>query len=325
MAVDTEDFENLEDEHSTGAESFESSEQEDELELGEFEDLNEFFGDESSDATDVIFGNGDGSEADSADEVESVVEEFADADEEASAAGEELEDSLEFSSSEVEVAADLEEGVENDDENALEFELNDLAPDETSTDSPEGAGIDLEDKFGYTEPDITKDLGPDAEADFEESIEVHSTDMGELLIPSDDESESDEGELFLGESPDVSDQAEDEARQLLEEVDDEVDSLLEGDETETEEESSEESVLEVDEDLDLDEDMDADLGDLDLGDDELSAEDADEEFLTKLELAEAYIEMGDVQGAKELLSEVEKDGNAEQKAAAKSLLEGVNG
>ena len=52
-------------------------------------------------------------------------------------------------------------------------------------------------------------------------------------------------------------------------------------------------------------------------------DDADEEFLTKLELAEAYIEMGDVQGARELLSEVEKDGNAEQKAAAQSLLEGI--
>ena len=293
------------------AESFESAEEDEDVDLGEFEDLDEFFGDDASDATNVLFGAGE------------VGESIEDEDSESE---KDLGDALEFSSPELEDSDDQgeEDTVEGslEDEGALDFELSDLSPeDDTAPEVSEDSDIDLEDKFGYTEPDVTKDLGPEAEADFEESIEVHSTDMVELLVPSEDDLDAGEDELFLGESPDVSDDIEGEADELMEEVEEEVDALLEADQDEDE---PAESVLEADEELDLDEDMDADLGDLDLGDDDLSAEDADEEFLTKLELAEAYIEMGDVHGARELLSEVEKDGNAEQKAAAKSLLEGID-
>lgn len=47
----------------------------------------------------------------------------------------------------------------------------------------------------------------------------------------------------------------------------------------------------------------------------------DEEVDTKLELARAYEEMGDGEGARELLDEVVRDGNDAQKAQAKSILE----
>ena len=47
----------------------------------------------------------------------------------------------------------------------------------------------------------------------------------------------------------------------------------------------------------------------------------DEEVDTKLELARAYEEMGDAEGARELLDEVARDGNEAQKAQAKSILE----
>lgn len=55
----------------------------------------------------------------------------------------------------------------------------------------------------------------------------------------------------------------------------------------------------------------------DLGDDL----DVGDEIGTKLELAHAYEEMGDVEGAKELLEEVVADGNAAQKDEARAILQ----
>jgi pilus assembly protein FimV len=48
--------------------------------------------------------------------------------------------------------------------------------------------------------------------------------------------------------------------------------------------------------------------------------DVDEEIATKLELAKAYEEMGDVEGARELLEEVLSDGANVQKEQAKTML-----
>ena len=45
-----------------------------------------------------------------------------------------------------------------------------------------------------------------------------------------------------------------------------------------------------------------------------------EEVATKLDLAKAYEEMGDLEGARELLQEVVKEGNADQQAAAQAIL-----
>ncbi|MDR3300688.1 MAG: hypothetical protein LBU43_12025 [Candidatus Accumulibacter sp.] len=53
--------------------------------------------------------------------------------------------------------------------------------------------------------------------------------------------------------------------------------------------------------------------------------DANEEVATKLDLAKAYEEMGDIEGARELLQEVLKDGNASQRETAQSLLDKVGG
>ena len=48
-----------------------------------------------------------------------------------------------------------------------------------------------------------------------------------------------------------------------------------------------------------------------------------DEVATKLDLAKAYEEMGDLEGARELLQEVVKEGNADQQAAARAILERV--
>lgn len=54
---------------------------------------------------------------------------------------------------------------------------------------------------------------------------------------------------------------------------------------------------------------------------EFAAEDVQREMDTKLELARAYDEMGDREGARELLEEVVKEGSPEQREAAERMLE----
>lgn len=66
---------------------------------------------------------------------------------------------------------------------------------------------------------------------------------------------------------------------------------------------------------------DADDFEADLGDDEdFDFLNGTDEASTKLDLARAYIDMGDVDGARDILLEVEKEGSSEQQADAKSLL-----
>ncbi len=64
----------------------------------------------------------------------------------------------------------------------------------------------------------------------------------------------------------------------------------------------------------------ADVNELDLGF-ELSTQD---EVSTKLELAHAYIDMGDITGAKEILDEVLKEGNSEQQKQAEQLISSLH-
>jgi len=50
-----------------------------------------------------------------------------------------------------------------------------------------------------------------------------------------------------------------------------------------------------------------------------------EEVATKLDLAKAYEEMGDLEGARELLQEVMKEGDVTQRESAKNLLSKIGG
>ncbi len=74
-------------------------------------------------------------------------------------------------------------------------------------------------------------------------------------------------------------------------------------------------------------DLDFDLGDLDLGGADLDEEDQGEGLLsdmdevsTKLDLARAYIDMGDPDGARSILEEVLQEGNEAQQDEARELL-----
>jgi pilus assembly protein FimV len=64
-----------------------------------------------------------------------------------------------------------------------------------------------------------------------------------------------------------------------------------------------------------------DLGDLDV---DLSiSEDAPDEISTKLDLARAYVEMGDKEGAADILDEVLAEGDAAQKEEAQKIKDSI--
>lgn len=73
-------------------------------------------------------------------------------------------------------------------------------------------------------------------------------------------------------------------------------------------------------DLDLDLDLDLDDGEV-LGADAFDFEDEGDTAGTKLDLARAYIDMGDQDGARDILNEVVAEGNAEQQQRANAMLE----
>jgi len=76
--------------------------------------------------------------------------------------------------------------------------------------------------------------------------------------------------------------------------------------------------------LDIDDDFAFDDGEGDDMDfDENLGEDSDE-IATKLDLARAYVDMGDSDGAKEILKEVISEGTEEQKSEAQTLIDSVN-
>ncbi|TQV76989.1 FimV family protein [Aliikangiella marina] len=101
----------------------------------------------------------------------------------------------------------------------------------------------------------------------------------------------------------------------LDEVDEEDDfSLDDADEDDISLDDSDDISLDLeDDDFDFDED-DSDF-------DDTAADDGGDEIATKLDLARAYIDMGDSDGAKEILSEVVAEGSEAQKAEAQALLD----
>ena len=75
----------------------------------------------------------------------------------------------------------------------------------------------------------------------------------------------------------------------------------------------EDLALDIDDDFGFDEDDEIDF-DENIGDD-------GDEIATKLDLARAYVDMGDSDGANEILQEVIAEGNDEQKSEAQALID----
>ena len=67
-----------------------------------------------------------------------------------------------------------------------------------------------------------------------------------------------------------------------------------------------------------------DIDESDLEDDDFDFLAGTDEAATKLDLARAYIEMGDSDGARDILEEVALEGNDDQKAEAQELLKNLS-
>jgi len=207
------------------------------------------------------------------------------------------------------------------------------------------------------EAEIPLELADELEVDEvaldEESSLLDSDELDDLSMDLDDElslegvdetvDDLDELALDLDEEPaleEVVESTDDAADDLLLDLDDDI--SLEAEPMEAAELSG--SDLELDDDLSVDGlDIESDASDLDITDETLDeaakalgdaddfepelSEDEDFDFLegtdevsTKLDLARAYIDMGDPEGAKEILLEVEKEGSADQKQQATDLI-----
>jgi pilus assembly protein FimV len=266
--------------------------------------------------------------------------------------GSEEENSLDFALDEEELADSEPEpeavntSAAEDDEFSMDFDLDeeDLAPvQEESVEESEDDAADDENTLSFDVSDA--DLPEQSEAEVESEAELDSesededdSDLDALLVDSDDSDADDVSDFSFDDLSDDSSEddaeieIEAEAETLAEtEGDDaDLDSLLDDldevieEETGDSEDDSEEGELEL---PDLDEagdDLLSDFGEADLDDVETEAMSDADEAETKLELASAYIEMGDSTGAKELLEEVVRDGDEDSKAKATAMLESLS-
>ncbi|VAW58264.1 hypothetical protein MNBD_GAMMA08-1635 [hydrothermal vent metagenome] len=223
--------------------------------------------------------------------------------------------------------ADFDLGLDDtesaDDEMDLSADLDDIA-DEITEDELAGddTSSDLEFDLGELDDDAeTLDVASEepteaaAEMDIDDdfSLDFDAADLGFEESETDDADEmSLDADLDL--SDDLSDSGEIDLSGELGELDDDLDV---GDLGAA--------------DLDASDD-DLDLGDMDLSDASLDASDDGEfdiselsedvdEVSTKLDLAKAYIDMGDNDGARSILEEVKTEGNDEQQQQAEALMQ----
>ncbi len=260
----------------------------------------------------------------------------------------------------LEDALDFDLDLESDDEEAAAAEplLDlDLQLDEDSQASPmldelqidqEADELDLEldlDEEAFTpvasgeHPAVDLALTPEEEAQ-DDDLE------GLELLTDDDEAQAEPAEQLLGIAAEtqefdlsslddqLSESAEEEEDAITLSTDDDLDLefSLDDDEEQQEPEASVSDVSSrMPEDLpepatptaefDLSElDLDRSAGGADIDDDVELLSDAEDEATTKLSLARAYIDMGDTDGARDILNEVTKEGSEEQRKEAHELL-----
>ncbi|MFV1873725.1 MAG: FimV/HubP family polar landmark protein [Oleiphilus sp.] len=165
---------------------------------------------------------------------------------------------------------------------------------ETAAELSEDA-LEVEDELSLDGPDLEE---VSTESDFDDSILDVDLDDLDLNAELDQESEIALTDDFDA-SPKVSETPE-------------ADELLVSDDV------LEEAAQEFD--IDATEGLDDDLTDAD----EFDFLNGTDEASTKLDLARAYIDMGDVEGAKDILMEVTKEGSEAQQAEAKDLLDSID-
>jgi pilus assembly protein FimV len=268
-------------------------------------------------------------------------------------AKDEIELSLEDSDDD-EITLDLDDELELDLDDELELDLED--EDEISLDLEEDIKLDLDEDIKL---DLDEDIKLDANEDDDDEISLELDDDEITLDLEDDEitldlDDDDEVTLDLEDTPkevtslDLDDDDDDDILDLSDLADDDDFDLEKDLESAALDLGSDEISLEDDDEisLDLDDEITLDLDDdelsLDLDDEDgisLDLDDDDELDLdldddgaldlsddddNKLDLARAYIDMGDSDGAKNLLQDVIKSGSDAEKQEASELLEKID-
>jgi pilus assembly protein FimV len=229
----------------------------------------------------------------------------------------------------------LDSEMDDLDLDALDAEIDEMSSEAPASEEPVGeesieAAVDALEIDLADDLDLSDDSTTEITLDLEETLDLsEQSDLGEGLDLSEDLSfaegldsaDADEEELVLDLSDDsgLEDSSLEEVSSSLEE---ETDAL------ETLDSDIEALEAEVFEGLPVagDDDSSEDLS-LELGSDEEEDFDTELDFLadadevtTKLDLARAYIDMGDSDGAKDILSEVLEEGNDEQRKDAEDLI-----
>lgn len=182
--------------------------------------------------------------------------------------------------------------------------------------------------------DDVSDLAEDATADIDFTLDDDSFTLDDSELPDDMDEEFSLGEeMELGEPSEELDLSLDDEMDLesvdlaedeTEAVEEDMEILEEEPEVVSEESLFEQALSDID-------DQDVALTEFDNTDHEQNLDSDDLDFLgeadeaaTKLDLARAYIDMGDMTGARDILSEVVSEGTSEQKAEAKDLLSRID-
>lgn len=268
--------------------------------------------------------------------------ELPDSDESVTDQADELDLASDLAEFENEVATESGATAETDVSSELEFDLGELneQDDTSSTDD----SLSAEDELDLEDEDFSLDFDA-ADLGFEEPEEDRAVESASAAVDTSDELNLDE-DLDLGIALD---EGEAEGEAVTESADDlGLDSELDFDTSELNLDddsgaADDEISLDMDDagDLDLDaETAELDLDEsLDLSDDsDLAgmASDDDEDFdiselsedidevATKLDLAKAYMDMGDSDGARSILEEVKAEGNEAQQQEAEALLQQAN-
>ncbi|MCW9014027.1 MAG: hypothetical protein OQL06_09610 [Gammaproteobacteria bacterium] len=237
----------------------------------------------------------------------------------------------------VDLDAGTEDALALDDDLDLAGELEDI------TDEIEAPAEEAE-----ADSDLEFDLG-DFEAELEEAdgsaAEVETDESSELDIDEDFSLDFEAADLGFEDETETTDESAGEASEAVADIDETEDLTAELDLDEDLDLAITEDVPELDtatteESAELDMDMDELGAELDLVDEAEPAEeisalagDEDDDFdiselsddvdevSTKLDLAKAYIDMGDNEGARSILEEVKQEGNDAQQQQADELLE----
>jgi len=202
------------------------------------------------------------------------------------------------------------ESMAMDEVEAMDFDLGDLDLGETEA-SQEAEGLSPEEQADTASFEVG-DLGTSEEGEGKDEtvLDMDIPELEELETPPETE-QMDISDLDLEAFEEAAEGAAEE--QSGEEEEFEIDDLeidLGAESGETEVMPEEGDLMDLDEEIDLDE--------------SLEEVDVEEAISTKLDLAKAYIDMGDAEGARSTLEEVMAEGNDEQKKEAQALLDQID-